>query len=123
MKKPYTPFGRFFSLLRKEREETLEDCSKKMNVSIAYISSVEHGERNIPDYWRDLIIEKYDLNNSQIARLDKSIEQTPKNCRITMKEVRQCMVNFIISLYDDKDEQKRLIEDWDRRMSQLTNKK
>lgn len=45
-----TPFGEKLRQLRKERDVTLADMAKALNVSPAYLSALEHGKRGRPSW-------------------------------------------------------------------------
>jgi transcriptional regulator with XRE-family HTH domain len=45
-----TPFGEKLRSLRQERNITLKDMAKALNVSSAYLSALEHGKRGRPSW-------------------------------------------------------------------------
>jgi transcriptional regulator with XRE-family HTH domain len=45
-----TPFGEKLRALRQERNITLKDMAKALNVSSAYLSALEHGKRGRPSW-------------------------------------------------------------------------
>ena len=45
-----TPFGEKLRSLRAERNITLKDMAKALNVSSAYLSALEHGKRGRPSW-------------------------------------------------------------------------
>jgi transcriptional regulator with XRE-family HTH domain len=45
-----TPFGEKLRALRQERNITLKDMAKSLNVSSAYLSALEHGKRGRPSW-------------------------------------------------------------------------
>jgi transcriptional regulator with XRE-family HTH domain len=45
-----TPFGEKLRVLRQERQITLKDMAKALNVSSAYLSALEHGKRGRPSW-------------------------------------------------------------------------
>lgn len=45
-----TPFGEKLRSLRAERNVTLKDMAKALNVSSAYLSALEHGKRGRPSW-------------------------------------------------------------------------
>lgn len=64
-------FGKFCRKLRIDRGELLFDMASKLNVSSAFLSKVENGKKKPPKEWKDTLIKKYDLNDSQIKDLDQ----------------------------------------------------
>ncbi len=66
-----TRLGKFCRKLRIDKNELLLDMAKKLGVSAAFLSSVENGKKKPPLEWKDIIINTYKLNNSQIAELEE----------------------------------------------------
>lgn len=64
-----TDFGKFAKKLRIEEYETLGDMAKKLGITASYLSAVENGKRKLPVEWREIIISKYKLNESQRLEL------------------------------------------------------
>ena len=66
-------FGRFCRKLRIDRDELLYDMAVKLGVSSAFLSKVENGKKKPPQEWRDILIQKYNLEQKQIKELDQYI--------------------------------------------------
>lgn len=64
-----TNFGKFAKKLRIDEYETLGDMAKKLGVTASYLSAVENGKRRLPIEWREIILSKYKLNESQRLEL------------------------------------------------------
>lgn len=123
MKKEYTPFGKFFSELRKQRKETLEDAAEKLGVSISYISAVEHGERPIPKNWDGLIIRNYSLSKNEEVQLHKAIFDSSGSRTITIDEVRKIMTNFVINTAQNEEERENGLRRVESILENLLNSK
>lgn len=80
----YTPFGEFFRILRIKHHEILNDASKFLNVTSAYISSVECGKRSVPEEWEQLISEHYNLEADEILKLKEAIEESKTSIKIDL---------------------------------------
>lgn len=119
MNKKYTPFGMFFKKLRKERKQSISEAAKLLDVSIAYISSVEHGDREIPPEWRAKIISIYKLNDMEIEELNKAYYNTPSFKKISLYEVEICFINMINNVCDDGEIRKKMLEDFKRRLNEF----
>lgn len=78
----YTPFGEYFRILRIKHQEVLNDAKDFLGVSCAYISSVECGKRPVPSDWEEKIIEHYNLNENDITKLKKAINESVTNIKI-----------------------------------------
>ena len=57
-----TNFGKFCRKLRIDRSELLIDMAEKLNVSTAFLSSVENGKKKPPVEWKDIIATSYNLD-------------------------------------------------------------
>ena len=80
----YTPFGIFFRTLRIKHHEILSDASKFLNVTSAYISSVECGKRPVPKEWAVLIIKHYGLSQAEIVAMNQAIEESKTSIKINL---------------------------------------
>lgn len=124
MKKEYTPFGKFFSELRKQRKETLEDAAEKLGVSISYISAVEHGDRVVPDIWENMISESYCLNADEKKNLHDSIVKTIETLTITVDEMRSVLMEIAtITCVTEEEREKAYIEIDKRIVKMIENRK
>lgn len=108
MKKTYTPFGIYFSKLRKKRKQSISEAAKLLGVSIAYISSVEHGDREIPAEWRTKIASIYNLNSEEAKELNEAYFNTPSTKKISLSDIESCMTNMINNLFEGEDRKKAL---------------
>ncbi len=69
-------FGDYMRLIRIKRKEVLGDMADKLGTSVAFLSAVEHGRKNIPPSWYDLIVERYDLDTEEKAKLRDAIDES-----------------------------------------------
>ncbi len=83
----YTDLGKFLRHLRIEKEEILMDMSKKLDVSAAFLSSIEHGKKNLPNNVKKRLIEIYDLNANQITDLENAIELSSSTLEINLQNI------------------------------------
>ena len=119
MKKKYTPFGIFFSNLRKERKQSITEAAKLLGVSIAYISSVEHGDREIPSDWRKKIAEIYKLNDHEITELNNSYFNTPSLKKISLTDIEWCMTNMINNIAENDKQKEDMLKELKRRLDEF----
>jgi transcriptional regulator with XRE-family HTH domain len=63
----------------------MKEMSDSLNISVAYLSAVETGKRNIPKSWKDKIIEIYDLNFTQQEEFIKAIENSLSEISLNLK--------------------------------------
>ncbi|MNH81813.1 Helix-turn-helix domain protein [compost metagenome] len=64
-----TAFGKFLRGLRLENEILLKDMADVLNVSSAYLSSLELGKKSVPDSFVAKIVDEYGLDSSKAAEL------------------------------------------------------
>lgn len=60
-----TAYGKELRKLRIDEDETIQQMAEKLNISISYLSSIESGNRKIPNDLTEKIIEKYSLNKER----------------------------------------------------------
>ena len=67
-----TKFGKMLRKIRIEHDERLKDMADKLGVTVAYLSAVENGNRNIPDAWVNIIPMEYHLNEEEAIELQSA---------------------------------------------------
>lgn len=78
MKCRKTDFGKFCNKLRIDNNELTCDMAKRLDVSLNYLSSIEHDRRKPPLEWKRKIADLYKLTGEQQKELDKCIDQQRK---------------------------------------------
>lgn len=68
-----TSFGKFCRKIRIDNGKLLFDMAQQLGVSSAFLSKVENGKAKPPVGWENIIINKYNLSEEQIAELHESI--------------------------------------------------
>lgn len=71
MKEP-NAFGKILRKMRVDSTEVLGTMAKRLDISSAYLSSIESGEKPIPYGLIDTIVEKYGLSEEQRQSLVKA---------------------------------------------------
>ncbi|WP_375695414.1 XRE family transcriptional regulator [Bartonella sp. AC66GZZY] len=66
-----TSFGKILRKLRIDHSERLLDMAKKLDISVAFLSSVEIGKKSVPVGMEDKIIELYGLDQEKASLLRK----------------------------------------------------
>ena len=93
-----SPFGKFCRKLRLEREELLLDMAKKLGVKSSFLSSVEVGRKNVPENWKNMIPQIYNLSEEETKELNKAIDDSVRQIKINMdkrnEEDRQFLLAF-----------------------------
>lgn len=104
----YTPFGEKFRILRLKHHEVLNDASKLLGVTSAYVSSVECGKRPVPDGWADLIVEHYRLDDKEKDELYQAIEDSKTIIKLNLSEsssARRTVALQFQRSFDDMDDE------------------
>jgi transcriptional regulator with XRE-family HTH domain len=107
-----TPYGIFLKKLRIDRNEILEDMSKKMNITKSYLSAIECGKRNIPDYLNELILELYQLSDVEKLNMYKSYSDTIDNRKIKLIDIIQTINKSLLEI-DAASKKKNKKNDFD----------
>lgn len=108
-------FGKFCRKLRIDRSERLYDMAKKLDVSSAFLSKVENGQKKPPQEWRDRFIELYNLNTEQIEQFDDCMYEAQNYNSIDISAMddsdRMMMLSFARKFDSiDKNKLKNLLE-------------
>jgi len=80
----YTSFGEFMRTLRVKNHEIMGDTANLLNCMISFVSSVENGKKNVPETWAPIIIDHYNLNDSQQKELYNAIEESKTQVKINL---------------------------------------
>lgn len=72
----YSEFGKYLRVLRLNRGELLKTMADRLEVSSAFLSSVETGKKAIPSNWENKIALLYQLNEKEKDALRESITQS-----------------------------------------------
>ncbi len=93
-----TPFGKVLRKLRIDFDLFLYQMASKLNISPAYLSSIETGQRNIPDDILKKIADVFQLSQKEEERLrDAASRSQPKvtiNLRNESQENRDLVLAF-----------------------------
>ena len=66
-----TDFGKALRKMRIDHGEFLRDMAAKLNVTVAYLSAVENGRREVPDNWIGELANQYKLSNEEQKELQE----------------------------------------------------
>lgn len=66
-----TNFGKALRKIRIDHDELLKDMAGNLDVTVAYLSAVENGKRDVPDGWVGIISDKYGLSDQEEVELQK----------------------------------------------------
>lgn len=84
-----TAFGKFSRKLRIDKQQILRDMAKNLGVTSAYLSAVELGKRPVPSTWESKLAEAYNMSNTMVIKLKKSIQDSAKDIRINLDSTNE----------------------------------
>jgi transcriptional regulator with XRE-family HTH domain len=90
VKMAYTKFGEFMRVQRIKHHEVMGDFAKLLDVKISFVSAVENGKRNVPEEWYAIIVEHYNLSESEQIELRQAIEDSKTQAKIDLISASQC---------------------------------
>lgn len=81
-----TEYGKFLKKLRVDNGELLKDMAQKLDVTVAYLSAVENGKREVPTKWLDIIKDEYDLDAEQYDNMEEAAYQSKKTLSLDLSQ-------------------------------------
>lgn len=96
-----TEFGKFLRKLRIDRNELLKDMSEKLNITVAYLSAVENGKRDVPDNWLNKIKELYNLSDDEYIVMQDAAYEDKNTISFPIKNSED--KNFLLSFAREFD--------------------
>lgn len=80
-------FGLLLRKLRLKNNESLNSLSKKLNVSITFLSLLENNKKQIPLEYGDKLTTIFDLSEQESNELKSSIDYTNKKISIDLSQL------------------------------------
>lgn len=112
--KGLTTYGKFLRKLRVDNNETLKDMASKMGVSVAYLSAIELGRREIPQTWNDTIYEIYKLDDAKFEEMLVEYSKSVNDIKISFEDLgeqeRKIVTSFARKFSSFTEEQFKKIE-------------
>ena len=91
-------YGKILRSLRKERGESLNDMSKKLGVSIAFLSALEIGKKSIPLFYCDKVADAYELDDEQRKIIANAIDISNKRVVISLDDKTDIQRDFSLAV-------------------------
>lgn len=108
-----TNFGKELRKLRIDHDELLKDMASNLGVTVAYLSAVENGKREVPDTWIDVLREKYQLSSDELAILQSLAYEGKNSLKIDLSKIqseeRELALAFARSFKSLSDEEMKEI--------------
>ncbi|ACS51293.1 putative transcriptional regulator [Bartonella grahamii as4aup] len=111
-----TPFGKTLRKLRIDHSERLLDMAKKLDISVAFLSSVEIGKKSVPVGLEEKLIDLYALDQEVAEILRRESDACRKSFTIKPSNPlsREIVGMFVRNLHNlsqqDLAEFKKLLE-------------
>ena len=80
-----TSYGKILRKIRIDEGEILGEMAQKLEISSAYLSSIENGDRNLPDGFTEKISQIYSLKKNVIKQLKSAEKEYIREARISLK--------------------------------------
>ena len=104
-----TGFGKVLRKIRIDHDELLKDMATKLNVTSAYLSAVENGNREVPDSWINILTDNYNLTTAEKKELQVLAYEKKENIKINLvgieQKERDLALAFARSLNELSDEE------------------
>lgn len=109
-----TNFGKALRKMRIDHGEFMKDMAAKLDVTVAYLSAVENGNREVPDEWIEKISNLYDLNYKEREELQEYAYENKECIKINISNIqkreRELALAFARSFKDLSDDDKKVME-------------
>lgn len=114
-----TAFGKFLRRLRIDKELLLKEMATELQVSSAFLSSVELGKKSISEEFEEKIISKYKLDVKEASELRQAANLSQPSVKIDLvgksadaREMVMCFARSYESLSEvEKDKLMNLLKD------------
>lgn len=98
-----TAFGKILRKRRIDSSEILGDMAKRLDVSAAYLSSIENGLREIPDSFVEKISKEYGLSEAEKQELEEAQAQSKGSVNVPLGEQKDSSEYFETAVMFAKD--------------------
>ncbi|UNF46201.1 helix-turn-helix domain-containing protein [Bartonella krasnovii] len=120
-----TSFGKILRKLRIDHSERLLDMAKKLDISVAFLSSVEIGKKSVPVGMEEKVIELYNLDQDMASLLRKEADACRKSFTIKSSDsFRSEIIGMFVRALENFSQQdltkfKKLLEKFDQKRGAL----
>lgn len=91
-------YGKILRKIRIDKGLTMAQMAKAAGITSAYLSTIERGNRNIPKYLTQNVINHYELSNEQVAELQKAEYLSTNSVEIELSGVNLDKKALVLSL-------------------------
>ena len=108
--------GKELRKLRIDKGEVLKNMADNLHITSAYLSAIECGKRDIPDWFIPRLEQTYNLNEEQINTFkeayDKSLKSIELNFINASEEQREIALKFARTFKDMDTERLKAFQDF-----------
>ncbi len=108
-----TEFGKKLRLLRMNNGELLKHMAVRLDVSSAFLSAIELGDKSIPKGFLEKVIQVYAIPQEEIGEWQSAVEQSVQQVKVNLSSAslakRQAALVFSRSFDGMSDEDARKI--------------
>lgn len=108
-----TKFGKTLRKIRIDHDEVLKDMANKFGVTVAYLSAVENGKREVPDNWISVIEREYHVSGDEMRELQKYAYENKNSLKIDLcgieQEEKELALAFARSFKSLSDEEMKML--------------
>lgn len=109
-----TNFGKSLRKIRIDHNELLKDMAGRLGVTVAYLSAVENGKREVPDSWIEKIADSYGLSSEEEKELQEYAYEGKETLKIDLagieNEERDLALAFARSFKSLTDDEKKQLQ-------------
>lgn len=91
-------YGKILRKIRIDKGLTLAQMAKAVGITSAYLSTIERGNRKIPKYLTQNVINHYELSNEQVAELQKAEYLSIDSIEIELSDIDLDKKTLVLSL-------------------------
>ena len=103
-----TAIGDFLLSIRTKAKKSLRQMASDLNVSPAFLSAVENGNKKMPDSWFKLIPNTYELSDDDKELFNDAAYKSLNSVTINLANANESNTKFAIKFarrFDEIDEQ------------------
>lgn len=82
-----TNFGKILRKIRIDRDETLYEMAKKLEMTSSYLSAIECNKRKIPEDFIEKLQEHYNFTDDEMLELKNAKDETINKISINMNDI------------------------------------
>lgn len=90
--------GKILRIIRIKKDDSMRDMADKLDISLAYLSAIENGKRNIPTDFEKKVLACYELDDDERKILKEAIDQSTNQVKVNVSELSAKKKKLILAL-------------------------